>query len=163
VLDKLAPKHAEEFKKLVEKGENSFWAGMRVDEIHRTGTKQQFGSRQANEFHFGLEGSKEDDRQQWTSKTPSTHQVDYEYTDLSHFPGAVSGRPEGTKSSVDRLWISVDDNVTMDGTRVVFAYVVDGMDVVRKIGEATLATQGEEEGGSGKPQDNITIKSVKKL
>jgi cyclophilin family peptidyl-prolyl cis-trans isomerase len=162
LFDKLAPKHAEEIKKLVEMKEGSFWAGMRVDEIHRTGTKNQF-FRRANEFHFGLEGSKEDDRTLWTSKTPSTHQIDYEHTDLSHFPGAVSGSPEGTKSSVDRLWISVDDNVTVDGTRVVFGYVVDGMDVIRKIGEAVLATQGEEEGGSGKPQDNITIKSVKKL
>jgi cyclophilin family peptidyl-prolyl cis-trans isomerase len=162
LLEKEAPKHVEEFKKLVT-ADGSHWNGMRVDQIERTGTRAQSSMRKATQFHFGLEGSKKDDRTQWTDKEPSKHQVEYEHNSRSHFPGAVSARQEGTKSSVDRLWVSVDDNLTLDGNRVIFGYVVDGMDVLRKIGEAGLATQGEEEAGSGKPQDDIKIESVIKL
>lgn len=161
LLEKEAPEHAKEFMKLVEV---SFWNGMRVDQIERTGTGTRAQSmRQATQFHFGFEGSKGADRTQWTDKDPSKHQVAYEHNSRSHFPGAVSGRQEGTKSCVDRLWISVDDNLTRDGDRVIFGYVIDGLETLRKIGEAGLLTQGEEESGSGKPQDDITIESVTKL
>jgi cyclophilin family peptidyl-prolyl cis-trans isomerase len=161
LLEKEAPKHADAFKKLLA-DKPDFWDGMRVDQIERTGTRAQTMPR-ATQFHFGFEGSRQDDRTQWADKDPSKHQVEYEHNSRSHFPGAVSGRQEGTKSCIDRLWISVDDNLTMDGTRVIFAYVVDGMDVLRRIGEVGLATQGEEEAGSGKPQDDIKIVSVTKL
>lgn len=163
LLEKEAPKHAEAFQKLLT-DDATFWNGMRVDQIERTGTGTRGQSmRRATQFHFGFEGSKKDDRTLWADKDPSKHQVEYEHNSRSHFPGAVSGRQEGTKSCVDRLWVSVDDNLTMDGTRVIFGYVVDGMEVLRKIGEVGLATQGEEEAGSGKPQDDIKIESVTRL
>jgi cyclophilin family peptidyl-prolyl cis-trans isomerase len=160
VFDKLAPKTAAEFQKLVDE---NFWKDMHVDQIKRTPSKLSFFLHYANEFHFGYLGSKKDERGDWQDKDPSKHQVEYEHTDLSHFPGAVAATFEGNKSSVDRLWISVEDNVSVDGTQVVFGYVVDGMDVLRKIGEDPFLTQTEEESGTGKPQDLITIKSVKKL
>ncbi len=157
-----APKHVAKFLELVEQ---KHWDGMRIDEVQRPGTNQNafFAQKKARSFHFGLEASKGDDRSLWVSKEPSKHQIDYEHTDLSHFPGAVSALMEGEKSSLDRIWVSADDNVSMDGNRVVFGYVVEGMDVLKTITETGFATQGEEESGSGKPQDNITVESITKL
>jgi cyclophilin family peptidyl-prolyl cis-trans isomerase len=154
-----APKHAQALLDLVTKDDGAWWKGIAVDEIHRS-TK---GGKQPYSLHFGLETSKDDDRTKWSATEPSTHQVEWEDTGLSHFAGAVAASPEAEgMSCCDRLWISVDDEASMDGNRVVFAYVVEGLDVLRAICEAGLDIQDEER-GQGRPTENIRITAVEAL
>ncbi|MFN7669522.1 MAG: peptidylprolyl isomerase [Planctomycetota bacterium] len=151
-----APLHREAFLKLAQ-GENPFWKGLAIDEIRRpTKTMKKL----PHELHFGLASTKDDDRTKWNEKEPSTNLVEFEKNSLSHFAGAVSARNEADgKSCADRLWISVDDTPRYDGERVVFAWVVDGLDNLKKVCEATMSAQ-EEEQGRGKPSDNIRITAV---
>jgi cyclophilin family peptidyl-prolyl cis-trans isomerase len=149
-----APKHCDAFRKLVE---SQFWVGLAIDEIQRpTKTTQQ-----PRQLHFGLESSRgQDDRDKWTDTEPSKNPVDYEKNDLSHFPGAVSARPEkDNKSCADRIWISVDDASRHDGERVIFARVVEGLDALKAICEASM-TATEEEQGRGKPAETVRITAV---
>ena len=120
------------------------------------------------ELHFGFDSSRVEDRTQWASKEPSKNQVDFEDSNLSHFAGAVCGRPEadaesGGKSCVDRLWISVDDNAGQDGERVVFGYVVEGLDVLKSICDLPMSSTQEDENGEGRPNDLVRITKVTKL
>jgi|694.fasta_scaffold24734_6 cyclophilin family peptidyl-prolyl cis-trans isomerase len=151
-----APLHREAFLKLAQ-GDNPFWKGLAIDEIRRpTKTMKKL----PHELHFGFASTKEDDRSKWNEKEPSTNLVEFEKNPLSHFAGAVSARNEADgKSCADRLWISVDDTPRYDGERVVFAWVVDGLDNLKKVCEATMSAQ-EEEQGRGKPSDNIRITAV---
>jgi len=46
---------------------------------------------------------------------------------------------------------------------MVFAYVVEGLENVRKICDASYDRSEDEEVGRGRPSENIAIKSVTKL
>jgi len=158
LLPDVAPKHVAKFLELVDA---KFFDGIKVDEIHRDGTRTKFYD---PEFHFGFEKTKTtDDRTQWSDANPSPNQVDWESSELSHFPGAIAARAEGDKSSPDRIWVCVDDLAKMDGNRVIFGFVVEGLDKIRGVTDAPFSTSQEEEMGSGKPADNIVIESVTKL
>ena len=152
-----APRHREAFLKLVEQG---YWKDLAIDEIRRAPKNRK----QAQELHFGLESTRgADDRSKWTDTEASKNQVDFEDSNLSHFSGAVSGRNAADgKSCADRLWISVEDAPDHDGDRVVFGYVVEGLENLKKVCEAPMTTQ-EEEQGIGKPSDTIRVTSVTKL
>jgi cyclophilin family peptidyl-prolyl cis-trans isomerase len=154
-----APLHREAFLKLAQ-GENPFWKGLAIDEIRRpTKTMKKL----PHELHFGFASTKDDDRTKWNDKEPSTNLVEFEKNSLSHFAGAVSARNEADgKSCADRLWIAVDDTPRYDGERVVFAWVVDGLDNLKKVCEATMSAQ-EEEQGRGKPSDTIRVTAVSVL
>ena len=151
-----APLHREAFLKLAQ-GENPFWKGLAIDEIRRpTKTLKKL----PRELHLGLASTKDDDRTKWSDKEPSTNLVDFEKNSLSHFAGAVSARNEADgKSCADRLWIAVDDTPRYDGERVVFGWVVEGLDSLQKVCEATMSAQ-EEEQGRGKPSDTIRVTAV---
>lgn len=158
-----AKAHREAFMKLAE-AQPPFWEGLAIDEIHRA-TKFQ---KQPRELHFGFESSKADDQTKWASKEPSKNQVEFEDTKLSHFAGAVCGRPEAdgeskSMSCVDRLWISVDDNAQEDGERVVFGYVTEGLDVLKAICELPMSSTQEDERGQGRPNEVVRITKVTKL
>jgi cyclophilin family peptidyl-prolyl cis-trans isomerase len=149
-----APKHREAFLKLVE---SKFWEGIAVDEIRRP---VRF-NKQPHELHIGFESTKSDDRDEWRDMEPSKHVVEFERNSLSHFPGAVSARNEADgKSCADRFWIVVDDAPRYDGDRVVFAYVVDGLENLRRVCEATMRTTQEDEQGRGKTSDVIRVTGV---
>ncbi len=152
-----APKHEEKFLALVDE---NFWDGQNVDEIQRDG--ESAWSKRPMQLHFGFASTKEADRTKWVKTDASEHQIAFEETGLSHFPGAVSARAgEDGKSAVDRIYISVEDNPDQDDRRVVFGYVVEGLDVVEEICRASMTAQ-EETSGMGAPTENITIKSVTK-
>lgn len=154
-----APMHREAFLKLAQ-GENPFWKGLAIDEIRRP---TKFAAKLPHELHLGFESSKEDDRTKWTEKDPSKNLVEFEKNSLSHFAGAVSARNEADgKSCADRFWVAVDDAPRYDGERVVFAWVVDGLDNLKKVCEATMSAQ-EEEAGRGKPSENIRVTAVSVL
>ncbi len=151
------PKHLQEALKLVEAG---FWKDIAIDEIRRSSKTRK----NPQELHFGLESTRgQDDRSKWTDTEPSTHQVDFEDTALSHFAGAVSARNGADgKSCADRLWICVEDAPRYDGERVLFGFVVEGLDNLKRVCEAPMTAQ-EEEQGIGKPSDAIRVVSVTKL
>ena len=159
LMSEKAPKHAEAFLALAKKDDGAWWKGIAVDEVRRsTETRKQ-----PDGLHFGLESSKEDDRTKWTATEPSSNQVPFEETGLSHFPGAVAATPQADgMSCCDRLWITADDEAQQDGQRVVFGYVVEGLDVLRAICEAGLDIQGQER-GQGRPTENIRITAVEVL
>lgn len=149
-----APKHSEAFLKLAE---SKFWEGIAVDEIRRP---VRF-NRQPHELHIGFESTKSNDRDEWKDMEPSQHVLDFERNTLSHFPGAVSARNEADgKSCADRFWITVDDAPRYDGDRVVFGYVVEGLDNLRRVCEATMRTTQEDEQGRGKTSDVVRVESV---
>ena len=153
-----AEEHAKALIKLIT--ENPDWFnGVAVDEVHR--------STEFNEIpyamHFGFQSTKDDTRSKWTTTEPSTNILEFEDTGLSHFPGAVAARPEAEgQSCVDRFWISVDDEANLDGSRVVFAYVVEGLEDLRAICETTLDIQAEQQ-GQGQPTENIRVTAVEIL
>jgi hypothetical protein len=149
------PLHRAAFHELASQAE-PFWKGLAIDEIRRPAKNNE----QPRELHLGLESSRSQNKDEWTDTEPSKHVVEFEKTKLSHFAGAVSGRNEKDgKSCVDRLWICVDDAPRYDGERVIFAYVVEGLDNLKRVCESTMTAQ-EEEAGRGKPADTIRIVNV---
>lgn len=154
-----APKHTEAFLKLATQEGGAFWQGLAVDEIQRS--TENFERPYA--MHFGFASTKDDDRTKWTTTEPSENQLDWEQTGLSHFEGAISARPEADgKSCADRLWIHLDDQANLDGNRVVFGYVVEGMDVLREICELGMSAE-EEDRGQGRPTENVRVTAVEVL
>lgn len=150
-----SPLHRDAFLKLAQ-AETPFWNGLAVDEIRRPAKFFQ----QPHELHLGFESTKEDDRTKWNDTDPSKNPVEFEKNSLSHFAGAVSARNEKDgKSCADRFWIAVDDAPRYDGDRVIFAYVVEGLDNLKRVCEATMTAQ-EEEQGRGKPSETIRVTAV---
>ena len=148
-----APLHRDAFLKLAEAG---FWKDIAIDEIRRP-TKF---SKTPHELHLGFESTKGDDREKWTVTDPSKNLVDFESNKLSHFAGAVSARNEADgKSCADRFWVVVDDAPKYDGERVIFGFVVEGLDNLKRACEATMTAQ-EEGQGQGKPSESIRVTSV---
>ena len=66
------------------------------------------------------------------------------------------------RSCADRFWIVGDDAARYDGERVIFGYVVEGLDAVRSICEEAMSAQ-EEQAGRGKPAATIRVTSVQVL
>jgi cyclophilin family peptidyl-prolyl cis-trans isomerase len=132
-----------------------FWKGLAIDHVRRP-TKTL---KQPHELHLGLESTRKEGAE-WTDTEPSKHVVEFEKTNLSHFAGAVSARNEKDgKSCADRFWIVADDAPQYDGERVIFAYVVEGLENVKRVCETTLSSQ-EEEQGRGKPTEAIRVTNV---
>lgn len=159
LMTEKAPKHCEEFLKLCKKTTEEggpFWVGLSVDEIQRKGSAS---AERPKQFHLGFESTKLPERDKWTKTDPSKNLVD-EVSDLSHFEGAVAARQEADgKSCADRFWVCGEDAAEQDGNRVVFGYVVEGLDVVKKICESPMTAQ-EDESGIGVPTDKITVTAV---
>jgi cyclophilin family peptidyl-prolyl cis-trans isomerase len=160
LLTAQAPKHAEAFEKLV--GEKH-WDGLHVDRIERPTKQTRLYS--STQFHFGYESTKSDTAADWDTTKPADEKdlVD-EQTGLSAFPGAICARPgTGGKSEIGRIWIAADDASRLDGTRQVFGYVTDGLDVVKGICDGQFAQLDDEKRGGGRPQEMITIESITKV
>ncbi len=154
-----AAEHTKKFLELAKQEEGGFWNGLAVDEIQR-GT-ESFERPYA--MHFGFASTREDDRTKWTTTEPSENQLDWEETGLSHFEGAIAARQEADgKSCADRIWVYIDDQANLDGSNVVFGYVVEGLDVLRSICEAGMSAE-EEDRGFGRPSENIRVTAVEVL
>ncbi|MEZ6036843.1 MAG: peptidylprolyl isomerase [Planctomycetota bacterium] len=156
----MSGQHADTVWELVKQPEGGFWKGQAVDEIQRS-TDNNPG--QPAMLHLGYASTKDEDITKWTTTEPSEHQLDFEDNHLSHFAGALSASEEGEdKSCADRFWICVDDAVQYDDQRVVFGYVVEGLDVLRTICESTLSAQDEAR-GRGRPEQVIRVTAVTQL
>ena len=154
-----APLHTEKLIELVSADDGAWFKGVAVDEVRRSTKLRET----PYAMHFGFQSTKDDIRSKWTTTEPSSNIVEFEDTGLSHFAGAVSARPEAEgKSCADRLWISVDDDANNDGSRVVFGFVVEGLDILRTVCEASLDIQAEEQ-GQGQPTENIRVTAAEVL
>jgi cyclophilin family peptidyl-prolyl cis-trans isomerase len=58
------------------------------------------------------------------------------------------------------FWVQANDNPTMDGNDVVFGFVVEGLDVVKRVCELSFDTSQEEDSGRGKPSERVRVESV---
>lgn len=160
-----ATKHVDHLLQLVA---DQFYDNQNVDQIVREGTGPAFQP-PADEFHFGLENSKNQDRTLWTSTEPSEQIFDFEegpgQRELSHFPGTMSAAAEAEgKSSGERYWINVTDAASLhDGERVIVGRVVEGMDVLEIIVSRPFATDAEVQMGRGRPRENIRIEKIEML
>ncbi len=150
------PLQRETFLTLARLEGGGFWKDIAVDEIRRPAKDMK----QPHELHLGFETTKDANSEKWTTTEPSKHQVDFEKGGLSHFAGAVSAdnAPDG-KSSADRFKISVDDAPRNDGERVVFGYVVEGLDNLKRVCEAAMSAQDDER-GQGRPSEPIRVTNV---
>jgi cyclophilin family peptidyl-prolyl cis-trans isomerase len=157
-----APKTCAKFEELATA---KFWDGIKVDEIMRPSSRQNRFMEPTRQFHFGFETTRtEANRADWDTSTASKDErTVQEFTNLSHFPGAIAARMRDGKSEVDRLYICESDSPSQDDQRMVFAYVVEGLETVRKVCDANFDRAEDEESGRGRPSDTITIKSVTKL
>lgn len=157
-----APKMSAKFEELAAQ---NYWDGVKVDEIVRPGSRRNRFMEPTRQFHFGFESTKtEANRVDWDTTTASKEERTVEeFTGLSHFPGAVAARMRDGKSEIDRLYISESDSPSQDEQRQVFAYVVEGLETVRKVCDASYDRAEDEEMGRGRPAENIAVKSVTKL
>jgi cyclophilin family peptidyl-prolyl cis-trans isomerase len=154
-----APLHAEKLIELISADDGAWFKGVAVDEVHRSTKRRQT----PYAMHFGFQSTKDDVRSKWSTTEPSSNIVEFEDSGLSHFAGAVAARPEADgKSCADRLWIAVDDNSNLDGSRVVFGFVTEGLDVLRTVCETSLDIQAEEQ-GQGQPTENIRVTAAEVL
>ncbi len=155
LMEKEAPLLCAQFLQLA-KENDGFWKNLAVDEIQRP---TDF-SGQPRCMHLGFESTRDDDRTKWTTTDPSKHVVDFESNQLSHFPGAVSARVASDgKACADRFWVVADDAANFDGERVVFGFVVEGLDAVKRVCEESMSAQ-EEQAGRGRPTANIRVTAV---
>ncbi len=157
-----APKTSAKFEEIAA---SKFWENIKVDELVRPAARRNRFMEATRKFHFGFETTKtEANRADWDTSTASTeaHTVQ-EFTDLSHFPGAVSARMRDGKNEVDRLYICESDSPSQDDQFTVFAYVVEGLESVRKVCDASFDRSEDEDVGRGRPAESISIKSVTKL
>lgn len=156
LMPEFAPKTCEEFKTLANQ-EVPFWKGLSVDEIQRNGTGF---AKHPMQLSLGVESTREPEQSKWNKTDPSRHTVEFETNSLSHFPGAVAARVEADgKSAADRFYVVADDAAEQDGQRVVFGYIVDGLDNVKKVCESAMSAQ-EDEAGVGVPTDRVTVTNV---
>lgn len=155
-----ATKHHEKLLELAAKDEGAYFKGIAVDEVVRPTDRARF---QAMSFHFGFQSTKDDDRTTWTTTEPSEHEMDFEKDGLSNYEGTFCARTGADdKSCPDRFWVQVDEDANLDGTRVILGYVIEGMDVLRTIGDAGLSA-AEEDAGRGRPIENIRVTAVEIL
>lgn len=157
-----APKICAKFEELATK---NFWDGIKVDEIARPSAKKNRFAEPLRQFHFGFESTRtEANRTDWDTTTASKEENTVtEFTNLSHFPGAVSARIRDGKCEVDRLYVCESDSPGQDDQSQVFAFVVEGLENVRKVCDAGFDRAEDDEIGRGKPGENIAIQSVTKL
>jgi cyclophilin family peptidyl-prolyl cis-trans isomerase len=161
LFDQATPGHAAKFLELAKAG---WWSGMRVHEIRREPQPNDFNRDVPDEIAFGWASTKdEDDRTKWVpGDVAEEHVIDWEDSNLSHFPGtvAVEVAKEG-RSQVERVVINGDDAAaTSDGNRVIVGRVVEGLDVVLDMVNGGFADATSVTIGRGKPEENYVIKSV---
>lgn len=162
LLPGAAPKLCAKFEELATK---NFWDGIKVDEITRPGSRRNRFMEPLRQFHFGFESTRtEANRTDWDTTTASKEENTVEeFTNLSHFPGAVAARMRDGKCEVDRLYVCESDSPGQDETSQVFGYVVEGLENVRKVCDASFDRAEDEEIGRGKTAENISVVSVTKL
>lgn len=152
-----APKHVDNF---LQKCKDGFFNGQRIHMVQRQGADGAADSA-PHQIQFGLPGSKDDDRTKWVAADDAS-KLDFEESPISHFPGmvAAASAAEG-KSSAEQIWINANDCAQfVDGDRVVFGRVVEGLELIAEITQGTFETEDMRRSGQGRPAGSITIEST---
>ncbi len=140
----LAPKHVENFLKLVREG---FYKGTKFHRVLK-GMMIQGGD----------PNTVAGETSTWGQGGPG-YKLDREQNSLKHFAGFLSAAKQAgdTQSSGSQFFITTGEGHQWDGQYVVFGKVLEGMDVVNKIEAGALAT------GTDRPEDPATIQSAEVL
>lgn len=140
----LAPKHVENFLKLVREG---FYKGTKFHRVLK-GMMIQGGD----------PNSVQGESSTWGQGGPG-YKLEREENDLKHFAGVLSAAKQqgDTQSSGSQFFITTGEVHPWDGQYVVFGKVLEGLDVVSKIESGTVVT------GTDRPEDPATIQSAEVL
>jgi cyclophilin family peptidyl-prolyl cis-trans isomerase len=141
----LAPKHCENFLRLVREG---FYNGIKFHRIV-AGSLIQAGDQNTIQGDVATWGS-----------GGAPVRLDLEENNLRHFPGFLSAykKPGEKQSNGSQFVIAVGDVHYLDSQQVVFAKVIEGMEVAHKIEQGSLAS-----GTTDRPEDPATIQSMEVL
>ena len=95
----------------------------------------------------GDPNTRSDDLQTWGAGGPG-YTLPYEETGLFHFSGVLSAAKRGQEieSSGSQFFITAAPAHHLDGKRVVFGRLSEGLDVIRRLASLPLA-----DSGSGRP------------
>ena len=134
-----APKHVENFLKLVREG---FYDGTK---FHRVVSGFM--------IQGGDPNSKSPDVSTWGQGGPD-YKIDPERNELRHFTGVLSAAKQvgERQSSGSQFFISTAPAHSLDGEHVVFGQVLEGMDVIEAIEAAPIA-----EGTGDRPEQPVAI------
>jgi peptidyl-prolyl cis-trans isomerase B (cyclophilin B) len=140
----LAPKHVENFLKLVREG---FYKGTKFHRVVK-GFMIQGGD----------PNSIQGEPSTWGQGGPG-YKLDREENDLKHFTGFLSAaKQQGDKqSSGSQFFLTTGEAHQWDGQYEVFGKVLEGMDVVSKIESGAIVP------GTDRPEDPITVQSAEVL
>ncbi len=139
-----APKHAESFKKLAQKG---FYDGTKFHRVIKG---------------FMIQGGDpltKDDSQQnrWGTGGPG-YTIDAEFNDGKHVKGILSmARSSDPNSAGSQFFICHGRAPHLDGQYTAFGKLVDGLDVLDKIANAPVKARGRERSF---PEDPVAIKKA---
>lgn len=139
-----APKHVENFLKLVDEG---YYTGTRFHRVVRDFMIQG-----------GDPNSKELDPGSWGMGGPG-YKIDAEPSDLIHFRGALAAAKMGgeVQSSGSQFYITTGSPHHLDGLHTVFGTVISGWPAIEAIETAELVT------GTERPREPATILSASRL
>ena len=140
----LAPKHVENFLKLVREG---YYSGTK---FHRVVA--------GSLIEGGDPNSKEGDPATWGQGGPE-YTIEKEENTLKHFPGVLSAAksPGGEQSSGSQFVITTAEAHFLDDQNVVFGRVLEGMEVVREIERGGVVPN------TARPQDPVSIQATEVL
>ena len=150
LYDDLAPKHVENFLKLVDE---KYYDGIR---FHRTVNRPSMAIIQG-----GDPNSRDDDSSQWGAGGPD-YSIPAEKNGLMHVEGVLSAAmpPSSQESSGSQFFITLGRVHHLDGRHTVFGKVTGGMDVARRILEAPVREATETNQRTDIPVTPVVINSV---
>ena len=160
-----APRHVEEFKKNFSTG---YYDGMRIHKITRQPEEDALFSSAAiaapRTAHLGHPNSKDETRELWIEDVEAEEEdiLDFEseLENLSFFPYMVAAEQEedGERSSARRFFITSNDCAAQyDGSYVIFARVIRGMDLLEVIIDGDMLDEDEDTQGSGRPSRELLV------
>lgn len=136
-----APKHSEQFLKLVREG---YYQGTK---FHRMAPGKYVAG--------GDPMTKEEDRAKW-GQGGTDVKTEVEASGLRHFPGAVSAvRVPGESNTGANFLLITGDSHELDTQNVVFGQIVEGLEVVRQIERGATMP-----GTAGQPESPVTLQSA---
>ncbi len=108
---------------------------------------------------FGNPKTSDENKAEWSSYRPEKR-VPFEESAVSHFPWVLAWERDAGEKENDPLVFYIAGNEASwqrDGDNTVFARVVSGEDVIRRILEGELSSETEEQMGDGTPRRPVQV------
>jgi cyclophilin family peptidyl-prolyl cis-trans isomerase len=154
-----APKSVARFLETVKAG---LYDGLSFHRImRRRATSGFMGQEQPALLFFGNPFSMKEDKSTWDSYQPE-EKLEFEDSGISHFPMMLAFDRGGSDKDNNPMvfYITLSDASTRDGDYTVFARVVSGEEVLRRIHEGELSSEAEEQAMDGKPRRPVKVTKV---